>query len=107
MEAHTHGVFFLSHKSVSYRNELQDRIRRECALQVPAFVLLYILLCLIHLQREAARDRLHADLVTVRFVSLFILCLKSYVMSQVGRPVMQRSSGSFVEVLIGSFFFVS
>ncbi len=46
-----------------YRSELQDRIRRECALQ-----------------REVARDGLHADLVTV------------------GRPVMQRSSGSFVEV---------
>ncbi len=65
-----------------------------------------ILLFLMHPQREAARDRLHADLVTVRFVSLLVLCLKSYIMSQVGRPVMQRASGSFVEVLIG-FFVVS
>jgi hypothetical protein len=55
-----------------YRSELQDRIRRECALQ-----------------REAARDGLHADLVTV------------------GRPVMQRSSGSFVEVTLMSMVFVA
>jgi hypothetical protein len=55
------------------------------------------------LQREAARDKLHADLVTVRVFSHARSFFKVNLALQVGRPVMQRASGSFVEVIINIF----
>jgi hypothetical protein len=48
-------------------------------------------------QRESARDGLHADLVTVRKLNFSFGMRVSHNL-QVGRPVMQRASGSFVEV---------